>query len=100
MARCSPCSAASTRPTARAGRLRRMSEAVAARRNQSLAFAAMPAVFVFLWSTGFIGAKFGLPYVEPLTFLALRFAIVIGLLLALIAATGAPWPRDPRQIAH
>ena len=74
---------------------------VAAEANaRSLALAAMPAVFVFLWSTGFIGAKFGLPYAEPLTFLALRFAIVLGLLLALIAATGAPWPRDPRQIAH
>lgn len=73
---------------------------VAKSRTRSLAFAAMPGVFVFLWSTGFIGAKFGLPYVEPLTFLALRFAIVLGLLLALIAATGAPWPRDPRQIAH
>jgi drug/metabolite transporter (DMT)-like permease len=67
---------------------------------RSIAFAAMPGVFVFLWSTGFIGAKFGLPYAGPLTFLSLRFAIVIALLLALIAATGAPWPREPRQIAH
>lgn len=69
-------------------------------RSRSLAIAAMPAVFVFLWSTGFIGAKFGLPYVEPLTFLALRFAIVLALLLALIVATGAPWPRDLRQVGH
>jgi drug/metabolite transporter (DMT)-like permease len=37
-------------------------------------------VFVLLWSTGFIGAKFGLPYAEPLTFLAIRFAIVGALL--------------------
>jgi drug/metabolite transporter (DMT)-like permease len=67
---------------------------------RSIAFAAMPGVFVYLWSTGFIGAKFGLPYAGPLTFLSLRFAVVIGLLSALIAATGAPWPREPRQIAH
>lgn len=67
---------------------------------RSLAVAATPGLFVFLWSTGFIGAKFGLPYAEPLTFLALRFAVVVALLLALIAATGAPWPRDVRQIAH
>ncbi|MEM7545495.1 MAG: DMT family transporter [Pseudomonadota bacterium] len=33
------------------------------------------ALFVLLWSTGFIGAKFGLPYAEPMTFLALRFAL-------------------------
>ena len=36
----------------------------------------MPAVFVFLWSTGFIGAKFGLPFAEPFTFLAVRMAVV------------------------
>ena len=33
-------------------------------------------LFVVLWSTGFIGAKYGLPYVEPVTFLVLRFALV------------------------
>ena len=31
-----------------------------------------PLLFVALWSTGFIGAKFGLPDAEPLTFLSLR----------------------------
>ncbi len=61
---------------------------------------AIPAVFVFLWSTGFIGAKFGLPYAEPGTFLALRHAIVALLLIAVALATGAPWPRDGRQIAR
>ena len=44
-----------------------------------------PAVFVLLWSTGFVGAKYGLPYAEPFTFLALRLAIA-GALLALAAA--------------
>ena len=34
----------------------------------------MPAVFVLIWSTGFIVAKFGLPYAPPLTFLVLRYA--------------------------
>ena len=34
-----------------------------------LAIATAPALFVLLWSTGFIGARYGLPYVEPLTFL-------------------------------
>jgi hypothetical protein len=33
-----------------------------------LAIATAPALFVLLWSTGFIGARFGLPYIEPLTF--------------------------------
>ena len=41
----------------------------------------VPALFVGLWATGFIGAKLGLPYVEPLTFLAVRF-LIVALLLA------------------
>jgi drug/metabolite transporter (DMT)-like permease len=39
-----------------------------------------PAVFVLLWSTGFVGAKYGLPYAEPFTFLALRLLIASALL--------------------
>lgn len=58
------------------------------------------ALFVLLWSTGFIGAKLGVPHADPLTFLALRFVMATALLLALALATRAPWPRDPRQIAH
>ena len=53
----------------------------------------MPGVFVVLWGTGFIGGKLGLPYAPPLTFLALRFAIVALLLLGLSLARLAPWPR-------
>src|SRR3546814_13969012 len=56
------------------------------------------ALFVLLWSTGFIGAKLGVPHADPLTFLALRFVLATALLLALALATRAPWPRDPRQI--
>lgn len=56
-------------------------------------------LFVLLWSTGFIGAKYGLPYAEPLTFLSLRFALVVGvlwlgaLLLSAERAPAALWPR-------
>ncbi|MDP7345019.1 MAG: hypothetical protein QF767_17040 [Alphaproteobacteria bacterium] len=39
----------------------------------------MPALFVLLWSTGFIGAKLGLPYAESMTFLALRFAAAVAM---------------------
>jgi drug/metabolite transporter (DMT)-like permease len=46
-----------------------------------------PAVFVFLWSTGFVGAKYGLPYAEPFTFLALRLLIAGGLLAVAAALT-------------
>jgi len=49
-------------------------------------------VFVILWSTGFIGAKLGLPHASPMTFLALRFTIVAGLLALWVLAAGAAWP--------
>ena len=62
--------------------------------NSSTVFTrAMPALFVLLWATGFIGAKFGLPYAPPLGFLSLRFALVIALMTAIALATRAPWPR-------
>jgi drug/metabolite transporter (DMT)-like permease len=51
--------------------------------------AAAPLVIVLLWSTGFVGAKYGLPYAEPFTFLALRLAIAalaLGLLAVVLRA--------------
>ena len=62
--------------------------------------ALLPFLFVFLWSTGFIGAKFGLPYTEPLTFLLTRYLLVLGLMTSFALATRAPWPRDARQVFH
>jgi drug/metabolite transporter (DMT)-like permease len=54
---------------------------------------AVPVLFVLLWSTGFIGARLGVPHAPPLVFLTLRFAAVI-VLMALVAwAMRAPWPR-------
>lgn len=58
------------------------------------------ALFVLLWSTGFIGAKLGLPYAEPFTFLMVRFLIVTALLTILALATRAPWPQSFRQVFH
>ena len=57
------------------------------------AIASVAAVFVLFWSTGFIGAKFGLPYAEPLTFLTLRFALVCPLLAVVALVARVPWPR-------
>jgi drug/metabolite transporter (DMT)-like permease len=62
-----------------------------ARLAHGLTFAA-PAMFVLLWSTGFIGAKFGLPYIEPFTFLALRMAFVVVLHLVIVWLWRVPWP--------
>lgn len=61
---------------------------------------AYPLLFVFLWSTGFIGAKFGLPYAEPLSFLLTRYGLVIALMLAIALIMRAPWPKDPAQWLH
>ncbi len=50
----------------------------------------IPIVFVLLWSTGFVGAKFGLPYAEPFTFLMWRMAFVVPLFLILIVILRRP----------
>ncbi len=55
--------------------------------------ALMPPVFVLLWSTGFIGSKYGMPYAEPFTFLALRFGIAAVAMTAIAVIGRAPWPR-------
>jgi len=59
-----------------------------------------PALFVFLWSTGFIGAKFGLPYAEPLTFLLIRYALVVLLMTASAWLMRASWPGSIRLWCH
>lgn len=59
----------------------------------------MPLLFVVLWSTGFIVAKFGLPYAPPLTFLVLRFIGVVLVLVPLVLLMRAPWP-DRRSMLH
>jgi drug/metabolite transporter (DMT)-like permease len=59
-----------------------------------------PLLFVFLWSTGFIGAKYGLPHAQPLTFLAIRYAAVIALMTLIALATKAPWPKTKQQWFH
>jgi drug/metabolite transporter (DMT)-like permease len=60
----------------------------------------VPALLVFLWSTGFIGAKYGLPYAEPFTFVAIRFAIATVILTIFAWLSHAPWPRSGREIIN
>jgi len=60
----------------------------------------LPALFVVLWSTGFISAKYGLPYAPPLKYLLVRFALAAALMLVVALATGARWPAGLRQISH
>ncbi|HEY0847910.1 MAG TPA: DMT family transporter [Noviherbaspirillum sp.] len=65
---------------------------------QSPWISAMPFLFVLIWSTGFVVAKFGLPYAEPLTFLLLRFVGVLIVLLPIVLVMRAPWPHG--RIRH
>jgi len=64
-----------------------------------LAIAAAPALFVLLWSTGFIGARYGLPYIEPLTFLAVRMVFAVVIMAGIALAGGARWP-DANEVGH
>jgi drug/metabolite transporter (DMT)-like permease len=66
--------------------------------EEAAVFAA-PAVFVLLWSSGFIGAKLGLHDAEPLTYLALRMLGVLALLSVIIVLTRPKWPNS-RGVAH
>jgi drug/metabolite transporter (DMT)-like permease len=53
---------------------------------------AAPATFVVLWSTGFVATKYALHSAEPLTFLAIRMAVVVGLMAIIAAITRPQWP--------
>ena len=59
-----------------------------------------PGLFVLLWSTGFIGAKLGVPHAEPFTFLSLRFVFVLVLMLPLAILLRVRWPGSVREGAH
>ncbi len=59
---------------------------------EDAAIFAAPGVFVLLWASGFVGAKLGLGYVEPLTFLSLRMGAVVALLALIVALTRPKWP--------
>jgi drug/metabolite transporter (DMT)-like permease len=61
-------------------------------------FSPIPLFFVFLWSTGFIVARYGLPYAPPLTFLLLRFLGVLAILVPAVLLLRAPWPKG--KVGH
>lgn len=61
---------------------------------------AMPAVFVLIWSTGFIVARYGMPHAPPLGFLAVRYGLSVLCLAAWIALARVAWPQGRRQWLH
>lgn len=60
----------------------------------------IPLVFVSLWSTGFIGAKYGLPAAEPFTFLSIRMLITVAILALIIPFFQVHWPRRVKDYIH
>ena len=60
----------------------------------------LPLMFVMLYGSGFVGAKYGLPYSPPLTFLALRFGLAAALISLLAIALRARWPGSLLEMLH
>lgn len=60
----------------------------------------MPVVFVLIWSTGFIVARYGMPYAPPFSFLLVRYALSIVCFLIWIALARVSWPRERAQWMH
>lgn len=61
---------------------------------------AMPGLFVLIWSTGFIVARYGMPYSPPFKFLAFRYLFSVICFAGWAFAARAAWPRDRSQLLH
>lgn len=60
----------------------------------------MPAVFVLIWSTGFVVARYGMPHAPPLSFLVVRYALSVLAFGIWIAASRPGWPLGRTQWLH
>src|SRR4051812_18974505 len=68
--------------------------------RQDVLVRAMPAVFVLIWATGFIVARYGMPHSPPFKFLAVRYALSSAAFVVWAMLAGAAWPRDRAQALH
>ena len=59
-----------------------------------------PALFIVMWSSGYVAGKLALPYAGPFTLLFLRFSVAAAVLLVVAALTKAPWPKSPAAWGH
>src|SRR3954471_2303109 len=66
---------------------------------ENVAARAAPAIFVLLWSTGFIATKYVLHNAEPLSYLAIRMVLVAALMAIIAAVVRPKWP-DRTGVAH
>ncbi len=73
---------------------------MSAQRGPADLAAFMPMVFVLIWSTGFVVARFGMPYAPPMRFLAWRFALSVLAFGIWVWLSRAAWPKGRAQWAH
>ncbi|MEC7463525.1 MAG: DMT family transporter [Pseudomonadota bacterium] len=65
-----------------------------------LVFFSVGTLFIFLWASGFVAAKYGLPYAEPFTLMAARFVVAAVILVPACFLLKASWPKTPKEITH
>jgi drug/metabolite transporter (DMT)-like permease len=80
--------------------MRAPAPSIAAETPPALLVRSMPAVFVLIWSTGFVVARYGMPHAPPLGFLALRYALSVAAFAIWIAIARPSWPRNRAQWLH
>lgn len=68
--------------------------------NDNAWLRAMPGVFVLIWSTGFIVARYGMPHAPPMSFLVWRYALSILCFLPWILMAKVAWPKSRQQWLH
>lgn len=68
--------------------------------GRSALIRAMPLVFVLIWSTGFVVARFGMLHSPPLTFLSMRYGFSLLFFGVWILLAGVEWPRERAQWGH
>ena len=62
--------------------------------------AATPAVFVLIWSTGFIVARYAMPHAPPMKFLMGRYVLSVLAFVVWIVLARVSWPRNRAQWGH
>lgn len=68
--------------------------------DQPLWLVFAPGIFLVVWSAGYVAASLGLNYVEPITFLVIRFALVVIFMAVLFLVMRPPLPTTPAQWGH
>lgn len=63
-------------------------------------FAAIGSLFIFFWASGFVAAKYGLPYAEPFTLMAARFVVASAIMVPACFLLKAEWPSSVSAALH